>query len=90
MAQDEIRFRVEVLTGIQRIESKLNQHSDEDERRFEELESRLTMVNSSVFNGEKTFSKYDGIKIGIGIAVGFFLLVAGLVAWLLQYLGNRP
>lgn len=97
-ANNELEFRLTMLNGQNRLElmlqsltEKVGLHEREDERRFNSLESRLGGVSSSVGRGEREFSKYDGIKIGIGFAATFFLAV-GTAVWAVFtfFVSNKP
>lgn len=97
-ARDEFEFRLKTLRSLDRLEIAVNglhaaleEHKGDDARQLQQIRDKLGGVSSSVDDNEREFSKYDGIKIGIGFAATFFLAV-GAAVWTIFtfFASNKP
>lgn len=89
IAQSDYEFRIFMITSVTEIKTTLQSHQEEDSRRFDEINSRLGNVYSSVGNSEKQFSRYDGMKSGMAIAAAFFLSVGSAIWAIFTYFTGK-
>ncbi len=72
IADDDREFRITVLRYIDRSDTWREQHTRDDEKRFNDLEVKLTPITSSVNDYNETTQQFAGAKklvIGI-VAIG--------------------
>jgi hypothetical protein len=97
IAKDEYEFRLTVLEEIteSRMWRRSHEKSDDERHAFvisdlADLKSRSGNVSSRVGESEKELSKYDGIKIGLGIAASIFLVIGGALWAIFTYFNKTP
>ena len=83
IAHDEIRFRVEVLTGIAELKTMLVAHQNEDERRFDDIEDRLNgaVINIGSVNNARNWALGAKSMLGWIIAGIMALATLGISAY---------